>query len=642
MSIRNKLLIALLVFGGIAALIGYYAMSEVRHAVGRTVQTYNRPFLSMNYARSAYTSFIRMQNMIARLELRGASVDRDEWLAKMDGGFRHVRADLNEAFDHAPSDQTAETIRSIITELAEWHSQCKRLAQGSHSIAGWAPLYRASEQISLDFDYLFDLISGEGFRLRQESKRSIAHLRQSAIFVVAMLILVAAIVGTLLGRAVTKPVTYAVAAAERIARGELSEEIEETGSGEMSLLLKSMSRMQRNLRDIMAREEELRKSTQMRLADAIENSPEGIILLGPDFRIVIANSRVRDLFGDAADNFEAGEEFLAGVWDASVRGLIPNSDAIRLQLCCRKAVEEGQAFTDIQTATDHWLRFQFSRAGDGGTVVICTDITDIIRREQQLKEAKEVAEAANLAKTEFLANMSHELRTPLNAVIGFSQILKDELLGPVGCDQYLQYSGDIYESGSHLLSIINEILDLSKIEAGKMEPHLVGLDTRKCIEATLRVVRPRADDAGIRLEAELDDVPEEIVADERLLKQMLLNVLSNAVKFTDAGGSVTVRTETLGHDRFRIGVIDTGIGMTEEEIRIAGEPFGQVESAFARKYDGTGLGLPLSRRMAELHGGTLTIESEPGVGTCVTLELPVAQPVRADMDEDIGGLAQAV
>jgi signal transduction histidine kinase len=276
-------------------------------------------------------------------------------------------------------------------------------------------------------------------------------------------------------------------------------------------------------------------------------------------------------------------------------------------------------------ADDRWLRFRFSRARDHGIVVICTDITDIIRREDQFRVAKEEAEAASRAKTEFLANMSHELRTPLNAVIGFSQMLKDEILGPVGSARYRDYAGDIHDSGIHLLSIINDILDLSKIEAGKMALDLRDVDPGECIESSIRLLRPRAVDRDVKVSQRVGDNVRMIRADERMLKQILMNLLSNAIKFTPPGGEVEVATLTGGNGILRISVRDTGIGMSEEEIRIASEPFGQVDSSLARKYEGTGLGLPLARRMVELHGGRLHIRSQRNVGTTVIFEMPVAK-----------------
>ena len=235
------------------------------------------------------------------------------------------------------------------------------------------------------------------------------------------------------------------------------------------------------------------------------------------------------------------------------------------------------------------------------------------------------AALANRAKTEFLANMSHEIRTPLNAIIGFSEMISSEVLGPVGTSRYRDYANDIYDSGQHLLRIINDVLDMSKIGAGKLELHEHLVDVATAAQTSIALVTPRAVSAGVTLSAELPQNLPLLLADELRLKQILLNLLSNAVKFTRRPGSATVAATVRGDGSLAITVSDTGIGMTAAEIAIALEPFQQVDSDLARKYEGTGLGLPLTRALVELHGGRLEISSTPGQGTAVTVTFPAAR-----------------
>lgn len=250
------------------------------------------------------------------------------------------------------------------------------------------------------------------------------------------------------------------------------------------------------------------------------------------------------------------------------------------------------------------------------------------RVEAQLIETKNAAETASRAKTEFLANMSHELRTPLNAIIGFSEILKQEPLGPLGHPSYRDYVRDVYESGVHLLRIINDILDLSKIEVGKLTLSETPVDPREAIESCMRIVRERADNGGIALVAELaSDLPT-LNADERMVKQLLLNLLSNAIKFTQSGGSVRVVARVDDADGLMIQVIDTGIGIATADIERAMQPFEQIDSSLHRKYQGTGLGLPLARSMCELHNGRFAIDSIVGKGTTVTVRFPPERSLR--------------
>ena len=255
---------------------------------------------------------------------------------------------------------------------------------------------------------------------------------------------------------------------------------------------------------------------------------------------------------------------------------------------------------------------------------------------QQLFLAKIGAETANRTKSVFLANMSHELRTPLNAIIGFSEIIKIAMFGPLG-ERYRGYGGDIFDSGTHLLNLINEILDLSKLEAGQFELHEEDLDLPAIIQACMHLMEPQAEKAKIQLSKACDNALPVIHADDRRMRQILLNLLSNAVKFTPKGGQVRVSAH-LKSGSLTIAVSDTGIGMAPEDIPKALEAFGQIDSKTSRKHHGTGLGLPLVKHLVELHGGTLTIESKVNIGTTVTVALP---PERSLERSTRSGLATA-
>jgi signal transduction histidine kinase len=240
---------------------------------------------------------------------------------------------------------------------------------------------------------------------------------------------------------------------------------------------------------------------------------------------------------------------------------------------------------------------------------------------EALRVAKEAAEQANRAKSDFLATMSHELRTPLNAIIGFSEIMAAQGLGPVGNEQYLGYIKDINASGVHLLAIINDILDLSKAEAGKLEMREDVADLRQLIGAALKMVQARAESSGVVLVSEIPAELPYLLCDERKLKQVLLNLLSNGIKFTPSGGKVAVSV-TRRDGELVIAISDSGIGIASADIAKAFEPFGQVDNRLSRKYDGTGLGLPLAAAMINQHGGRLTLTSEVGSGTTVTIVIP--------------------
>ena len=257
------------------------------------------------------------------------------------------------------------------------------------------------------------------------------------------------------------------------------------------------------------------------------------------------------------------------------------------------------------------------------------DITKQVMDERILREAKEVAETASRTKSQFLANVSHELRTPLNAIIGFSEMLEQGFAGSVQPKQQ-EYAGLVHQSGQHLLDIINDILDLAHVESGKFElREEAGVDPRHIIDACVLLMRDRASASDLHLSTEIEGRLPLLVADPTRLKQVLLNLISNAIKFTDPGGSIVVAGHQVRDGAIVFEVRDSGLGMTPEEIEIALEPFGQVDASNTRRHEGPGLGLPLARRLAELHGGSLHVSSEKGLGTTVAVILPASRIVDA-------------
>lgn len=288
--------------------------------------------------------------------------------------------------------------------------------------------------------------------------------------------------------------------------------------------------------------------------------------------------------------------------------------------------------TTLALPWGHILTVRLDQLETGGFMVTYRRVTR--RRTAEIKAAKALAEAraaataaemANRSKLEFLANMSHELRTPLNAIIGFAEIMSHEIKGPLGAPEYQQYVSDIVESSSHLLSIINDLLDISKIEAGKTDLYEEIVNMRRALELCMTLVkeRARAGDVALALDATeaLETMPR-LRADPRMVKQILLNLLSNAVKFTPAGGRVTARVRRDGDGGILFDIIDNGIGIAEADIAHALTPFTQIDNARNRRFEGTGLGLPLTKSLVELHGGSLTIASVLEKGTTVTVRFP--------------------
>jgi len=266
---------------------------------------------------------------------------------------------------------------------------------------------------------------------------------------------------------------------------------------------------------------------------------------------------------------------------------------------------------------------------DGGYVVTSFEVTERERTVEALRRARDEAEAANRAKSEFMANMSHELRTPLNAIIGFAEIVRGEVFGTVGNERYLDYAGDIVGSAHHLLGLINDILDLSRVESGRLELRDEDLDISESALWASDMVRPRARKTKVALSVNLPPRLPRLRGDERSLRQMLLNLLSNAVKFTPEGGDVRLDGTVTENGFLVLTVEDTGIGIPADRLKDIVEPFSQVDSSLARRFEGTGLGLTIVVRLMELHGGRMEIDSIEGEGTCVRLLFPPDRVVPA-------------
>jgi signal transduction histidine kinase len=250
---------------------------------------------------------------------------------------------------------------------------------------------------------------------------------------------------------------------------------------------------------------------------------------------------------------------------------------------------------------------------------------EFARRWEELQRARHEAEKANRAKTEFLTHMSHELRTPLNAIIGFSEAMTEQTFGPLGNPQYREYAADIHNSGHHLLSLVNDLLDLSKVVSGKYELCEESVAVADVARSTVKLVRRHADAQGVTIRSQFQDDLPALYADARRVRQILVNLLSNAIKFTDAGGIVTVRLWCTPESGFVVQIADTGIGMNPEDIPTALSPFEQIDTDRRGHREGTGLGLPLTKAFVELHGGYLDLQSAPGVGTTVTIRFPAAR-----------------
>ncbi|MEZ2220659.1 PAS domain-containing sensor histidine kinase [Rhizobium sp. RCC_161_2] len=384
-----------------------------------------------------------------------------------------------------------------------------------------------------------------------------------------------------------------------------------------------------------------------RLADAIECTSEAFVLWDKNDRLVMCN-----------DHFQQAYGLPNGVLVPGTERAVVNAAAAR-PIIERRIVDPGRSnhsqTTEVQLADERWLQINERRTRDGGLVSVGTDITQLKRNQERLRESerrlmatindlsasrqilerqkaelstantnylaeKERAEAANKAKSEFLANMSHELRTPLNAILGFSEILQDQMFGPLGSSRYNEYAKDIHDSGKHLLNVINDILDMSKIEAGHIKLSCEKMDLAPLIEECLRFTSIPAAYKNILVEQRICSGIK-LTADRRAMKQILLNLLSNAVKFTNDGGRIAVRTRKV-EDAVVLTIADTGIGIPKSALSKIGQPFEQVQNQYAKSKGGSGLGLAISRSLTLLHHGRMRIRSREGIGTVIAIRIP--------------------
>jgi cell cycle sensor histidine kinase DivJ len=334
--------------------------------------------------------------------------------------------------------------------------------------------------------------------------------------------------------------------------------------------------------------------------------------------------------GDVARTWGQEPAGARGVSSAggSIVDLAREADRGRLREALARAAFDGAAEVGFAPSAEPqaWLSLVLKRTESGRLVGALRDAGAAHARELELEQARSEAEAQNAGKSRFLANMSHELRTPLNAIMGFSDIMRQRLFGPLS-DRYAEYAELVHESGGHLLDLINDVLDMSKIEAERFELAREPFDARDAVSSVLRLMRGQADRAGVQLRGLLPRESLDVVADRRALKQIALNLISNALKFTPRGGGVTVTLHADGSVMELI-VADTGVGIGPEDVQRLGRPFEQAGGA-AQKAAGTGLGLSLVRSFAELHGGEMVMESRLGEGTTVTVRLPVIDQPQA-------------
>jgi signal transduction histidine kinase len=604
-TIGARIFGAFIAMSAIIAVMGLAGYMVLSAAGDIAVDTFDGPLMAINYARAAQTDFANMKLAELRYEHAGpgkqAAIAAE--IADIAGTFSD---DLDVAVQRSHADDEVRAAGQIRPLVAQWRAIRAR--------GDIAELEQLDGRIDDAFDQLVEYHTDHSYVGRRQTGDNIAGFKYAVIAMTVLALLLAAGITWLLRSHIVRPLRAAAIVADRIAKGEMQTPIPQGGADETGALLNSMTVMQTNIRERIQRETELRRSAENRLVEALETSREGVMLTSPDGRIAMSNSALRGFFPKIAYQLMPGQAFDTAL--AAIQGqLAPTQVA--------SADVETSGHAELELADGRWLRMTVSRTSEGGSIIFLSDFTAIKEREDSLRRAKAEAERANASKTRFLANMSHELRTPLNAIIGFSEIINGQLFGPLGSEKYVDYSSDVLRSGRHLLAVINDVLDLSKSEAGRMSMSVREMDMRDVLEDCATMVREQCAAAGLAFQVAGIDTHLPMTGDPAKLRQIFLNLLSNAIKFTEKGGTVSLSARADGGG-IAVTVADTGIGMDPQDVEVAFQPFAQVDNRLERRYEGTGLGLPLTKALVDLHEGAMAIDSARGQGTRITVTFPRA------------------
>jgi signal transduction histidine kinase/HAMP domain-containing protein len=616
-SIGTKIFGAFFVLSLIVGGLGAYSYAVLNAAGSIVADTYDGPLMAINYGRAASLDFSQMQNAMLRRHFADpkARAALDRQIDDLSSTFFGDLAVAQERSVHPDEGKIIAELKSLVTR---WDAE--RRADGARLDD---PRLDALDSRILDgFDMLIELNADHSFIDRRKSISSIGYYTYLSTAMTALSLLLAIIITWFLVRRIVNPMRAAARVADRIAGGELQTPIPPGTRDETGTLLRSMTVMQDNIRQMVERETARAQSAEGRLVQALETSREGVLLVSAAGRILTANAQVRSFFPNMSEELAPGTGF------AVVAGLLRSNLAEGQALPTLDEVGIGHAnkgrSAERQLRDGRWVRVTGSRTPDGDFFVFLSDFTALHEREENFRKAKQAAEASNAAKTRFLANMSHELRTPLNAIIGFSEIIASQMFGAIANAKYVDYATDIMRSGRHLLDVINSVLDLSRSEAGKIELKGEVVDLRYILRDCAKIVGEQCKAAGLVLSAPTGDIELPVWGEKAKLRQIFLNLLSNAIKFTDAGGAVSIAVRGT-NDEVEVEIADTGIGMSEDDMAVAFTPFAQVDSRLARRYDGTGLGLPLTKAFVDLHHGELVLDSRPGIGTKARVRFRRAQ-----------------
>jgi signal transduction histidine kinase/DNA-binding response OmpR family regulator/HAMP domain-containing protein len=578
-----------------------------------------------------------------KTQLASSQQNADAAKSQLDGDLNSIAS--VDAAGVAAIERETDALAELARKAAEAYSSDD--SAGGNAIMAQAPPRILA--VDGEIERIVDRAEQLAVARRDASIRDAKRAVDLAVTGVAIALAMALILTALIVRSINVPLRRLVESMTAIIHGRLDAPIPRAGRDEIGAMTHTVAMLRDSLieRDRLERErlraEDEARRAEAQLGEAIEAISEGFALYDAADRLVICNRRYRELYGGLDIPLTPGTPFETIVRLAAMGGIIPGA-ASRVEAWLADRIERHRrpsAAYEQQLADGKWFTISERPTAEGGIVGVFTDITELKERERQLGElvdrladARDEAMQATLAKSRFLATMSHELRTPLNAVIGITEMLIEEAEDS-GETATIEPLGRISRAGKHLLELINEVLDLSKIEAGKLEFHFEDIDLAAFIADVAGAAEPLAAKNGNRLVVERPDDLGAMRCDVTRLRQIVLNLLSNACKFSENGtvSFATSREFTGEADWVVFRVSDTGIGMTPEQVAKLFQEFTQADSSTTRKYGGTGLGLAITDRLCRMLGGTITVESEPGIGTSFTVRLPAVSALPSVTDE---------
>jgi signal transduction histidine kinase len=522
-------------------------------------------------------------------------------------------------------------VRSEFTQFEKFAADAVDAYTNDRRIVGNSLLAQARQHSVMVDQLLASLVTkleDEATVARDRVVSDAAEATRVSLLTVLAAVLAGALLTFFIVRSIAKPLSHLIGAINHLSSGDLDTTIPTPGPDEIGAMARTLALFRDSMRERNRLSGERERERQT-LSAAIATISDGFVLYDKEDRIVVCNDRVREIYPGIADLFRPGMNFHEILEIAVARPVVDLAGQTPEEWIRKRMRQHATPYSVVEYTYqgDRWVRISERKTPDGGTVAVYTDITELKRRQMELEQAREQAEQASRTKSQFLASMSHELRTPLNAILGYTELMADGTYGELS-EEMLEVLKRLEANGRHLLGLINDLLDLSKVEAGQFVLDLSDYCIQDIAQTVRSTLEPLAADKKLAFKVEVAPELPPGRGDGRRLTQVLINLVGNAIKFTDAG-EVAIKAEAK-NGSFYVSVRDTGPGISAADQSKLFQEFQQVDNAITRKKGGTGLGLAISKRIIEMHGGKIWVESQPGQGSIFTFTLPVVVERQAE------------